>query len=102
MSFEAFEKAWESQSPPAHKLVLLAVANQADEYGCAVVNLGNLGRKCNMTLAEVQRALDNLAAAGEVSVEGQHDESLLVRVYPKHTFRPGQSPLRRLFEGGEA
>ena len=84
MSFEAFEKAWESQSPPAHKPVLLAVANQADEYGCAVVNL------------------DNLAAAGEVSVEGQHDESLLVRVYPKHTFRPGQSPLRRLFEGGEA
>ncbi len=69
MSLEAFEKAWENPSPPAHKLVLLAVADQADEYGCAVVNLGSLGRKCNMTLAEVQIALDNLTAAGEVSVE---------------------------------
>ena len=102
MSFEAFEKAWESPSPPAHKLVLLAVADQADEYGCAVVNLGSLGRKCNMTLAEVQTALDNLTAAGEVSVEGRQGESLLVRVYPNHTFQPGQSPLRQLFgRGGE-
>jgi len=98
MSFEAFAKAWESQSPPAHKLVLLAIANQADEYGCAVVNLGNLGRKCNMTLAEVRIALDSLAAAGEVGVEAQQGESLLVRVYPNHMFRPGQSPVRQLLD----
>ena len=101
MSFEAFEKAWGSPSPPAHKLVLLAVANQADEYGCAVVGLAGLARKCNMTLAEVQIALDALEAAGEVGVKGRQGESLLLRVYPGHTFRPGQSPLRRLFEGDE-
>ena len=102
MSFEAFEKAWESPSPPAHKLVLLAVADQADEYGCAVVNLSSLGRKCNMTLSEVQIALDNLTAAGEISVKGQQGKSLLVRVFPAHAFQSGQSPLRQLFgRGGE-
>jgi len=100
MSLEALEKAWGSRAKPAHKLVLLAVANEADEYGCALVNLERLAAKCNEDKAEILTSLDALQALGEVRIEGRRGDDLLVRVFPKHEFWPGQSPLAQTFRGG--
>ena len=100
MSLEALEKAWKSRAEPAHKLVLLAVADGADEYGAALVNLERIADKCNMDKAAVLTSLQVLQALGEVRIEGRREDTLLVRVFPQHEFRPGRSPLAQMFRGG--
>jgi len=100
MSLEALGKAWESRAEPAHKLVLLAVANEADEYGYALVHLERIAAKCNMEKAEALASLQILEAMGELRIEGRKEEWLLVRVFPEHAFWSGESPLTQVFKRG--
>ena len=100
MSLEALEKAWKSRAEPAHKLVLLAVADGADEYGVALVNLERLAAKCNADKAEVLTSLQALEALDELRIEERRGDDVLVRIFPQHEFRPGRSPLAQMFRGG--
>ena len=66
MSLEALNRAWKSQQPGTKKLVLLAIANVADEWGYAVTGGDYLAEVCNVDLRSIRRHIKALVEAGEL------------------------------------
>ena len=66
MSLEALNRAWKSPQPGTKKLLLLALANVADEWGYAYAGGEYLAKVCNISLRSVRRGLKDLQLAEEI------------------------------------
>ena len=69
MSIRVMSRVWErSRQSGGALLVLLAMADFADDQGLAFPSIGTLARKARLSERQVQRVLAELAAAGELVV----------------------------------
>jgi predicted ArsR family transcriptional regulator len=71
VSVKASHWAWQQALQPTHKVVLLALADHADDAGECWPSIGLLSRKVNVTARTVQRVVRDLQAAGLVGIEPQ-------------------------------
>lgn len=63
-------RVWENSSACGGELlVLLAIADHADDRGLAWPGIDSLARKSRLTARHVTRCLNNLAAAGELQIQ---------------------------------
>ena len=106
MSIRVMDRVWEhSQQSSGALLVLLAIADFADDEGVAFPSVGTLARKARLSERQVQRVIGELVAAEELEVTpgkgraGSH----LYRVTsgsPQHKVRgDNMSPRHRRREG---
>lgn len=71
MSEEIIRRAWVSRTDnPTDRLVLVALADAADDSGNAVVPISDLAKRCAVSVRTVHRSLEMLLAQGHVSREG--------------------------------
>ncbi len=71
MSLRMMSDVWErSQETGTRLLVLLAIAEQADDEGAkACATVGSLARKSRLSKQDVRQAIETLASSGELRVE---------------------------------
>lgn len=69
MSLKAMHWAWAIRLAPAPKLVLMALADEADDRGFCFPSVRRLAGKCSITERSVQRIMRVLVARAYVSVE---------------------------------
>ena len=61
--------AWTVQLPPAPKLVLMALADEADDRGFCFPSQRHLAHKCNINERSVRRMIRLLAALEHIAIE---------------------------------
>ena len=66
MSLEALNRAWKSNQPGTKKLILLALANVADEWGYVYASGEYLAKVCNVGLRSIRRGIKDLREANEI------------------------------------
>ncbi|RME58370.1 helix-turn-helix domain-containing protein [Candidatus Parcubacteria bacterium] len=66
MSLSASTNAWKSTTSGTKKLVLLALADEADDWGYCYPSIPYIARRCNVSERTVYRAIDDLIANGDV------------------------------------
>jgi hypothetical protein len=69
MSLKVMTWAWTLRLPPAPKLVLMALADEADDRGFCFPSVHHLANKCSITERSVQRMIRLLASRRYVSIE---------------------------------
>jgi len=71
MSVRTMARVWDcSQHSGTELLMLLAIADFADDDGRAYPAVGTLARKCRMTARNANRLLNGLKASGELEIKG--------------------------------
>lgn len=86
MSIKVTNWVWEhSESRGGARLVLLALADRADDYGRSWPSVQDLAARCRLSPRAVQRAVAELAAIGELEVDqgGGRHRSNRYRIIPK-------------------
>jgi hypothetical protein len=89
MSIKVMTAAWEVDLPQADKLLLIALADNANDEGRCWPSVATLGRKCGMEDRSVRRVIKRLVSAGHVSVVPQPMRSNDYHVHPR---TPGAAP----------
>ena len=69
MSIKCLAWAWGKQLPPLPKLVLLAIADHADDNGYAWPGVSGVAQKCGVSKRTVQRYVNTLVQRAIISVE---------------------------------
>ena len=69
MSIKCLAWAWGKQLPPLPKLVLLAIADHADDNGYAWPGVSGVAQKCGVSKRTVQRYVNTLVQRDIISVE---------------------------------
>ena len=69
MSLKVLNWAWTITVPPAPKLVLMALADEADDSGFCFPSQGRIARKCSITDRSVRRLIGKLVALRHVAIE---------------------------------
>lgn len=90
MSIKVMTQVWDLQLPHADKLLLLALADNANDEGLCWPSVATLGRKTGMDPRTVQRVIGRLAEAGHVTVRTRPNQSNDYLLHPKGT--PGTAP----------
>lgn len=72
MSLKAMNWAWTIRLPPVPKLVLMALADEADDSGFCFASHRRVAMKCSISDRTVRRMLSALQAAGYLSVEARY------------------------------
>ena len=96
MSIEVMSRVWKhSKAYSGYLLVLLAIADHADDEGQAYPSIAGVAHKSRMTERQVHRALVWLVESGELSVgykqgpNGKNLYSIKVEAPPKRGSNPG-------------
>lgn len=75
MGVKAMTWAWDQAvSPASHLVVLLALADHADDEGCCVLSRKMIAARCRASVDTVDRAIANLVRCGLVEKCSQNDE----------------------------
>jgi hypothetical protein len=82
MSIRIMTRAWDVSVGMADKLVLLALADIADDDGRCFPSLAHIGRKCGMHRATVLRAIATLETEGHLSRDSRTGRSSIYTVHP--------------------
>jgi hypothetical protein len=69
MSIKVMTVAWEISRPHADKLLLIALADQANDEGWCWPSVATLGRKCGMEDRSIRRVIARLVKGGHVTVQ---------------------------------
>ena len=85
---------WELTLPDSDKLVLLALADSANDDGQCWPSIATLARKCSKDARTVERVLKRLRDAGHVERVERPGLSNIWRVTPRHDAAPGTMPPR--------
>lgn len=106
MSIKAMNWAWEQRLPPNSKLILMALADAADEVGQCWPRVRLIAEKCCTSERTVQRVLKELEAAGFLHIERNYrkDGSQSSNVYSLSLASPPDRlspPSDRLAPGGD-
>ncbi|WP_078973455.1 helix-turn-helix domain-containing protein [Streptomyces sp. MMG1533] len=86
MSFKVTNWVWSrSESRNGARLVMLALADRADDNGCAWPSIDDLAERTNLSPRAVQKGITNLVELGELKVEngGGRHRSNRYRIVPK-------------------
>lgn len=75
MSIKAMNWAWEQQLPPVPKLVLMALADNADDHGYCWPKMKTIAVKCSTSERTVQRTIKTLLAAGLLKKDARFSAS---------------------------
>lgn len=88
MSIKAMNWAWEQMLPPGSKLILMSLADAADEDGLCWPRIRVLAQKCCTSERTVQRTLKDLEAKGYLRVDRRYrrDGSQSSNAYYLHLF----------------
>ena len=68
MSIKAINWAWDQQLPPNAKLILMAIADAADEEGNCWPKIKTIAKKCGVSQRTVQRSLKYFISNNFISV----------------------------------
>ena len=71
MSIRAMNWAWSLSLPPTQKLLLLALADNADDAGLCWPSLKNLSMKCEVTPRTIQRTIKDFVNCGLLAVRSR-------------------------------
>jgi hypothetical protein len=94
MSVRVMASVWEADLPPMEKLVLLALADCANDEGHCWPAASTLARKSGQGERTVRRAVQSLIAKGHLSQRQRSGTSAVYKVHPCHTGTPAtQAPL---------
>src|SRR6266403_3375287 len=92
MSIHIMNQVWRhSKAHSGYLLVLLAIADHADDEGVAYPSIKGIAFKARMTERNVQLALAHLKSIGELHIdycEGPHGKNLFQIVTPEADFTP--------------
>lgn len=80
--------AWKTDLPHADKLVLLALADNANDEGLCWPSVQTLERKCGMSESTVHRAISRLEEGGHVTVNQRPGRSSYYTVHPRQDDTP--------------
>ena len=69
MSIKCLAWAWGRKLPPLPKLILLAIADHADDTGFAWPGINGVAEKCGLSRRTIQRHMNHLVEEGLVAVE---------------------------------
>lgn len=72
MSIKAINWAWDQQLPPNSKLILMAIADAADEEGNCWPKIKTIAKKCSVSQRTVQRALKDFISNNFISVTARY------------------------------
>ncbi|UCJ16933.1 helix-turn-helix domain-containing protein [Pseudomonas sp. MM211] len=75
MSIKAMNWAWEQPLPPVPKLVLMALADNADDHGYCWPKMKTIAAKCSTSERTVQRTIKTLLAAGLLKKDARFNGS---------------------------
>ena len=87
--------AWKVSLPHADKLVLLALADNANDEGLCWPRVQTLTEKCGMDERTVQRVIQRLQTAGHVTITPRAGRSNYYTVHPRQSATPGVEPPRQ-------
>lgn len=83
MSVKLMAIVWELDLPPGEKLVLLALADQANDHGTQCwPAVATIAKRSGQGVRTVRRALENLQKAGHLTRDHRHGTSTQYRVHP--------------------
>lgn len=89
MSVEIMAQAWRVPCPsPATKLVLVALADNANDQGVCWPSVPHVARKCGLNERSVQRAIAALASDGHVTAERRTGRATYYHVHPRQDVTP--------------
>lgn len=83
---------WSVQLPHTDKLVLLALADNANDEGTCWPSINTLRGKCGMDERTVRRVIDRLEAAGHLTQVHYLGRSSTFTVHPGQKVTPGTAP----------
>ena len=75
MTIKAMGWAWGQALPSARKLVLVALADSANDDGVCWPGLRTISGKCGMTVRSVQRHIDALIEGGYMAKSARHRDT---------------------------
>ena len=82
MSIKLMAAAWELEIPTSNKMVLLALADCANDDGVCWPGINHLVRKCSIGERTVQRAIKELAAEGHITRQEVPGKGCRYAVHP--------------------
>lgn len=92
VSIKLMSAVWELDLPTGEKMVLLALADQANDAGEQCwPSVPTIARRCGMGDRTVRRALADLEAAGHLTRLHRDGNSTQYRVHPGHSGSPAKS-----------
>ena len=97
MSLRVITWAWTVRLPPAPKLVLMALADEADDRGFCFPSHRHLANKCSISERSVRRMIELLAADHHLSIEHRFKKD---RARTSNGYRLGVEPPRTNCPGG--
>lgn len=97
MSIKAMNWAWEQKLPPSSKLILMAIADAADEEGDCWPKVKTIAKKCGVSDRTVQRVFKEFIANGLISVtprfsQDRRQVSNNYRLNPQNSYPDNLSP----------
>lgn len=100
MSIKLMSKAWDLDIPLADKMVLLALADSANEKGECWPSIEEVAKKASLSDRAVQKCLKHLVEGGHVSINRRYKKSNVFFVHPKEFYPERSSPEQRSPEPG--
>ncbi|WP_162527164.1 helix-turn-helix domain-containing protein [Sphingomonas solaris] len=96
MSIRIMSAVWSLALPDSEKIVLLALADCANDEGVCWPSMASLAAKCSKTDRTVQAAVKSLVVAGHLSRTERPGKGVLYTVHPDRTpeTASGAKPLR--------
>lgn len=73
MSIKAMNWAWEQPLPPVPKLILMALADNADDHGYCWPKMKTIAAKCSTSERTIQRTIKTLLTAGMLKKDARFD-----------------------------
>lgn len=67
--------AWEQKLPPVPKLILMALADNADDHGYCWPKMKTIAAKCSTSERTIQRTIKTLLAAGMLKKDARFNAS---------------------------
>ena len=86
---------WDLQLGDSDKIVLLALADNANDEGSCWPSIATIARKCSKDERTVQRVISRLIDAGHISRVERSGTSNIWKVHPRHDDTPGTMPPRQ-------
>lgn len=91
MSIKLMTAVWEIDLPASDKLVLLALADCANDEGGCWPSMATLVKKCSKGERTVQAAIKSLADAGHITRDERPGKGCFYTVHPRNNCAPAKS-----------
>jgi hypothetical protein len=88
MSIKLMSAVWAITLPDSEKLVLLALADSANDEGACWPSMSSLMTKCSKSDRTIQAAIKSLVSAGHLSRNERPGKGVLYHVHPGRDFAP--------------